>query len=221
MTRGRSLVATGMLLVAACFIYGSYAASPISAVSSSKTNLLPVPGRYKIDPVHSFAYFGARHHVVGLVRGRFEKINGTIASAQTPSGCSVDVTIYIASLTTQDAERDEDLRGPDYFDAAKFPTMSYQGHGIRHVSGNKWIMDGQLTLHGHTRTVPMSFTFNGAFADQKTGDPVRVAFHGTASVKRADFGLGARDNANELGLLTTPDVAIEIDVEADAIVPTK
>jgi polyisoprenoid-binding protein YceI len=179
-------------------------------------NALPAPGDYKIDPAHSFAYFGARHHVVGLVRGRFDKVTGTITVAHDPAACSVDVSIDISSLSTQNSQRDEDLRSPEYFDAAKFPTMTYHGRGIRRVSATSWTMDGSLTMHGVTKVVPLTFNFNGVFSDAKPGTPARVAFHASAGVKRAEFGMGARDNLEELGILTTPDVAIEIDVEADA-----
>jgi polyisoprenoid-binding protein YceI len=77
-------------------------------------------------------------------------------------------------------------------------------------------MDGSLTMHGVTKLVPLTFRFNGAFSDPEPGQPARVAFHATAGVKRAEFGMGARDNLEELGMLTTPDVQIEIDVESDA-----
>jgi polyisoprenoid-binding protein YceI len=186
---------------------------PMKAESAQK---LPTPGDYKIDPAHSFAYFGARHHVVGLVRGRFDKVTGTVTSAKDPATCALDVTIDVASIDTQIKERDEDLLGTAYFDVKSFPTMTYKGKGLRHVSGNQWIMDGTLTMHGVSRTVPLTFTSNGAFADTPPNEPMRVAFHGTAAVKRADFNMGSRDNLSELGMMTSPDVAIEIDVEADA-----
>jgi polyisoprenoid-binding protein YceI len=208
------------LVVVLCGAVSIYFATAQSAMPSQRKMAmasLPDPSTYQIDPVHSFAYFGARHHVVGLVRGRFEKVTGTITSAHDPAMCSVDVTVDIASLTTQNTKRDEDLRSDAYFDAAKFPTMSYKGSGIRRVSGSSWIMDGMLTMHGVTRTVPLTFTYNGVFADSDAADPRRVAFHGMAAVKRADFGMGARDNLDELGILMTPDVQIEIDVEADAL----
>jgi len=182
---------------------------------------LPAVGSYKIDAAHSFAYFGARHHVVGLVRGRFDKVTGTITVAKDLSACTVDVSIDVSSISTQNTQRDDDLRGPAYFDAAKFPAMTYQGRGIRRVSEGSWVMDGSLTMHGVTKTVPLTFNFNGAFSDTKPGEPTRVAFHGSTGVKRAEFGMGARDNLGELGVLTTPDVAIEIDVEADASSPSK
>jgi polyisoprenoid-binding protein YceI len=183
--------------------------------------VLPAVGEYKIDSDHSFAYFGARHHVVGLVRGRFDKVTGTINVAQDPAACTVDVSIEISSLSTQNTERDDDLRSSEYFDVKKFPTMTYHGRGVRRVSGTSWVMDGSLTMHGVTKVVPLTFNFSGAFTDIKPGRPARVAFHATAGVKRAEFGMGARDNLDELGILTTPDVAIEIDVEADAASPAQ
>jgi len=182
---------------------------------------LPSPGSYKIDSDHSFAYFGARHHVVGLVRGRFDKVAGTIDVARDPAACSVDITIDISSISTQNTERDEDLRGPDYFDVKKFPAMTYRGRGIRRVTGGFWVMDGSLTLHGVTKVVPLTFTFNGLFPGMPAGKPVRAAFHGSAGVKRAEFGMGARDNLDELGTSSAPDVQIEIDVEADGAVPAQ
>lgn len=183
-------------------------------------NALPSPGTYKIDPNHSFAYFGARHHVVGLVRGRFDKVTGLIVVSNDIAACSVDVSIDINSISTQNVKRDADLRSPVYFDVDKFPAMTYRGRGIRRVSATSWTMDGSLTMHGVTKVVPLTFNFNGVFSPGEPGEPARVAFHGVTAVKRAEFGMGARDNLDELGMLTTPDVAIEIDVEADANSPS-
>ncbi len=216
-------IAAGLLLTALVTAALTGFSSPPQAMpgKTQSAQKLPTPGDYKIDPAHSFAYFGARHHVVGLVRGRFDKVTGMVSSAKDPAACAIDVSIDVASINTQIKQRDEDLLGPDYFDVRKFPTMTYKGQGLRRISGNAWAMDGNLIMHGVTRPVPLTFTYNGAFADTPPNEPMRVAFHATAAVKRADFGMGARDNLSELGLLTSPDVAIEIDVEADAATPAK
>jgi polyisoprenoid-binding protein YceI len=190
------------------------------AQEKAAVEALPAPGTYWIDPDHSFAYFGASHHVVGLVRGRFDKVAGTFTVSQDLADCSVDVLIDASSISTQVPERDEDLRGPAYFDVKKFPTMTYHGRGIRRVSGGGWTMDGSLTLHGVTKVVPLTFSFNGPFTDIKPGKPARVAFHGSAGAKRADFGMGARDKG-EVGASGAPDVQIEIDLEADAKPPAQ
>ena len=208
------------LLLILCDPSSTQAALPGQpAQKAASAQALPAPGTYKIDPNHSFAFFGARHHVVGLVRGRFDKVTGTITVSPDLAACSVDVSIDVSSINTQVSERDEDLRGAAYFDVKKFPAMTYQGRGIRRASANSWTMEGSLTMRGVTKVVPLTFTFNGIFGDTKPGQPVRAAFHGAAGVKRAEFGMGARDNLAELGILTTPDVEIQIDVEADAATP--
>src|ERR1700727_2572181 len=137
----------GALLLALC-----------ASTSAAADRTLPAPGTYTIDPDHSFAYFGARHHVVGLVRGRFDKVTGTFTVSHVPADCSVDVAIDTSRISTQVLERDDDLRSPAYLDVKKFPQMIYHGRGIRRASGNSWIMDGSLTLHGVTKVVPLTFT---------------------------------------------------------------
>jgi polyisoprenoid-binding protein YceI len=177
---------------------------------------LPATGAYKVDPMHSFAYFGAWHHIVGLVRGRFDNVTGTITAAKDPADCTVDISIDAASISTQVSERDEDLRGADFFDVKNFPAMTYHGRGIRRAADGAWAMDGSLTIRGVTKVVPLMFQFKGLFPDTPPGKPARASFHATAAVKRGDFGM-TRDNLMELGPNPKgPDVEIEIDVEANA-----
>ena len=183
---------------------------------ASPTSSIPAPSTYKVDPMHSFAYFGAWHHIVGLVRGRFDKVTGTIISSNDPTKCAVDISIDAASISTQVVERDDDLRGPEFFDVKNHPAMTYQGIGIRHDASGEWVMDGKLTIRGVTKVVPLKFKFKGLFPDTPAGKPARASFHATAAVKRGDFGM-TRDNLMELGPNPTgPDVDIEIDVEANA-----
>ena len=206
------------LFLATCAMSWTFAvAEPRTSVQkSAKAEALPAPGTYKIDPAHSFAYFSAWHHLVGRVRGRFDKVTGTITVSPDPAACSVDVTIDVSTISTQIGKRDEDLRGDAYFDVKKFLTMTYQGRGIHRISSDLWRMDGSLTMHGVTKVVPLTFKFNGTFSDTEPNEPARVAFHGTAGLKRAAFEMGVRDNSAEVGNSTVPDVDIEIDVEADA-----
>jgi polyisoprenoid-binding protein YceI len=181
---------------------------------------LPAPGTYQIDPVHTFVYFGAWHHIVGLVRGRFDNTTGTITVSTDPAACALDVTMDTFSVSTQFTERDEDLRSPAFFDVRKFPTMTYQGRGIRKASGDQWIMDGTLTIRGMSKVVPITFSFKGLFPDTPANRPPRASFHATAGAKRGDFGM-VRDNKMELGVPPVPgnDVEIEIDVEANKVQP--
>jgi polyisoprenoid-binding protein YceI len=212
------------LIIAICSMFASIAAASDPPAKTIPKNPaapgLPAAGKYQVDPVHSFAYFGARHHVVGLVRGRFEKVEGKITVSPDLTQCGVDIAIDTSTIRTQEQERDDDLRSPDFFDVKKFPTMTYQGRGIRRVSKNEWRIVGTLTIRGVSKVVPLIFTFKGIFPDTKPSEPTRVAFHGTAATKRGDFGM-TRDNVMELGIQPAPgpDVEIQIDVEADQVTP--
>lgn len=219
---GFRLFAIGTLLLVVCVAYSK---SPISIDGVARggqkaaAGALPAASTYKVDPDHSFVYFAAWHHIVGVVRGRFDKTTGMLTVSQDLAACAVDITIDTSTINTQNSERDEDLRGPDFFDVKDFPTMTYHGQGIRRV-GDLWVMDGNLTIRGVTKVVPVTFTFKGIFPDTKPGSPTRVAFHGAAQTKRGEFGM-TRDNKMELGVPPAPgnDVETEIDVEADATRP--
>jgi polyisoprenoid-binding protein YceI len=219
--RGMVKIVLSVVVLTLCGIAVFAMGTPKGLASSSSMAPLPDPGTYNIDPVHTFGYFGARHHIVGLVRGRFDKVTGTISAAKEPANCAVDISIDTASIDTQFAKRDEDLRGPDFFDVKNFPAMTYRGRGIRKTADGAWVMDGSLTIRGVTKEVPLTFRFKGLFPDMPAGQPARASFHATASVKRGDFGM-TRDNLMELG--PNPkgaDVDIEMDVEANASTPAK
>jgi polyisoprenoid-binding protein YceI len=172
---------------------------------------LPAAGTYELDPPHTFVYFTAQHKIVGKVRGRFDKVTGTLTVAKDPAASAVDVTIEASSIDTQNTMRDDDLRGPDFFDAAKSPTITYRGRGIRPTNGG-WAIDGSLTIRGITKVVPLRFTFGGT-APSEPGKPDRVAFHAEGGTKRAEFGM-MRELADEIGTSTAIDVTIEVDTEA-------
>lgn len=179
---------------------------------------LPAPATYQLDPPHTFIDFRARHKIVGIVRGRFDRASGTIVVSEEEAHCRVDVTIEAASLSTQNPVRDADVMGPDFFDAARFPAITYSGEGIRRVD-RAWVIDGTLKIRGVSRTVPLEFQFNGA-APAASGQPERVGFHGTAAVQRAAFDM-RRELLAEIGRESSaPDVWIEIDVEALSSAPS-
>ncbi len=174
----------------------------------------PAPGAYTLDPAHSFIHFAAQHLVVGRVRGRFDEMSGTFVAGSDPQSSRVDVCIDAGSLDTQNDLRDADLRGPDFFDAAAFPTIQYHATGLRRV-GEKWVVDGTLTIREIARPVPLELVYRGT-APPRPGEPSRIAFHATAAVKRADFGM-TRGLLDEIGLVADkPDVWIEIDAEFQA-----
>ncbi len=168
----------------------------------------PATGIYILDPVHTFVLFSARHLVIGRVIGRFDGLKGTITVTDQPEDWIVHATIDAASLITDCDKRDEDLRGKDFFNITRFPTIHFDGHGMS-AAGDHGIMDGALTVRDLTVPVALDVKFRGA----ANTTPPRAGFHASTAVRRADFGM-KRDLMTEIGTSTSPDVIIEIDAEA-------
>jgi len=174
-------------------------------------NLLPAPGEYGVDPVHSFVEFSVQHAVVGQVRGRFDSISGMVRVADDPLLSSIEVHVDTASLSTHHKGRDEDLRSQRFFDVEKFPKMSYLSTGIRSEPGGRFTVDGNLTLRGTTRPLSLAADFTGIIEDQWGN--IRAGFQATASLNRKDFGLTAELDRETGGLLVGKDVHIRIAAE--------
>lgn len=174
--------------------------------------LVPSPGVYKIDPIHTFVGFAAQHLIVGRVRGHFERFAGTVTIAETPTESSLEVTVETASISTGFAARDEDLRSDRFLDSGAHPTMAYRSSGIVERPRGEWRVLGGLTVRGITKPVPLTVRFAGSITDSQ-GNP-RAAFSANGSLTRSDFGLLAELTHEAGSMLIGDDICIEIAVEA-------
>src|SRR5882724_978136 len=122
----------------------------------SSTSDIPgyVAGTWTIDPVHSDVSFTVRHMVVSKVRGFFRTFEGTLVTGENPEDGSVTATIRLDSIDTNQEQRNEHIRSADFFDVANHPTMTFQSTGIRRDGGD-WVLEGDLTLKGVTKQVPL------------------------------------------------------------------
>ncbi|MER7546529.1 YceI family protein [Actinomadura sp.] len=152
-----------------------------------------VAGTWTIDPLHSDVGFTVRHLMVSKVRGRFGTFEGTIVTGEDPLDSSVNATIDLASIDTGIAKRDEHVRSADYLDVEKYPTMTYRSTGVR-PDGGDYILDGELTLRGLTRQVPLKLEIGGFGPDPfREDDPfkgARAGFTATGEISRLEFGVG-------------------------------
>jgi polyisoprenoid-binding protein YceI len=183
--------------------------SPVRSVESVE---VPVAGTYAIDPSHTHVGFSVRHLMVSKVKGSFSGVSGTINIADDPLQSSVEVSVDMASIDTRDEQRDAHLRSPDFFDVENFPTMTYASTAVRADGGNRWLVDGELTIHGVTRSVPLEVTFEGAGADPWGG--VRAGFSARAEIDREDFGLTWNQVLETGGIAVGKTVTIDLEVEA-------
>ena len=164
-----------------------------------------------IDPVHSTVGFKIRH-LFGNVTGRFTDVSGTIkVDPDHLESASVEATIGIKSIDTANVKRDADLRSANFFDAEKYPTMTFKSTKVE-VKGQEADVTGDLTLHGVTKPVTLHVKFLGKGPGMKGG--ITTGWEATGSLKRSDYGL-TWSKTIEGTQLVGDDVSIDIEITAD------
>jgi polyisoprenoid-binding protein YceI len=174
--------------------------------------LIPLPGLYTLDPVHTFTEFVTQHLVVGHVRGIFDQTTGEVTIADDPTQSTIEVRIETASVSTHNARRDEDLRSPRFFDAEAFPVMGYRSVKVFPELDGLWTVEGELTIRNVTRPVLLTARITGANKDQTS--KIRFGLHADARVSRREFGLLADLERESGGMMLGQDVVISVDAEA-------
>jgi polyisoprenoid-binding protein YceI len=165
---------------------------------------------YKIDPVHSSVAFSVRHFV-SKVPGRFTKFSGTIVvDRDNLENSSVNATIDVGSVTTDNEKRDAHLKTPDFFDAATYATISFKSTSWKKTGDNMFDVTGDLTIKGVTKEVVLKTTLL-AFGRGMRGAQLS-GWEATTTIKKSDFGV---TGPAMLGAALGDDVAISIGVEAD------
>ena len=170
------------------------------------------PGRWAIDYLHSAVLFSIRHLGLAKVRGRFDRFEASLDVGPTLAETRVEATVDLASINTNNADRDAHLRSTDFFSTDEHPEMHFVSQGIR-PAGEEWQLQGELTLNGRTRPLSLEVEFNGV--QEFPGQGKRHAgFSATGSLRRSEFGI-------EFGLLPIgmdtlalgDEVKIELDLE--------
>jgi len=169
------------------------------------------PGVWEIDPTHSEVGFTARHMMVSKVRGRFGTFSGTITTAEDPTQSSVEAVIDVASVDTSNQQRDNHLRSADFLDAEKYPEIVFRSTGVR-PDGNYWVVDGELTVHGVTRPVPLLLELNGVRQDPYGN--TRAGFSASTEINRRDFGVTINMPMDGGGAVVSDRINISLEVEA-------
>ncbi len=168
-------------------------------------------GTWNVDKVHSEASFQVRHFV-SKVRGRFGDFSGVIRmDAAKPEASSVEFTIKVASIDTNEPKRDAHLKSPDFFDAEKFPEIRFVSRKVAPKSETAYEVTGDLTMHGVTKEVTLPVTFNGLTKDVWGGE--RAGFETSITLNRKDYGINWNKTLDEGGLMLGDDVAVSINLE--------
>lgn len=169
---------------------------------------------WTIDAAHSQATFSVRHMMVSTVRGHFNVLSGQLhIDEEHPENSWVEAEVDAASIDTRDEKRDGHLRSPDFFDAEKFPKITFKSTKVEHVGGQNYKVAGNLTMHGVT--IPV--TFDAEYSGQLQKDAFglrRAGFAIKGVINRKDFGLNWNVALETGGVMVSDRVNVEIDLEA-------
>ncbi len=144
-------------------------------------------GAYAIDAVHSSVVFKIKHNKVSDFYGRFNKIDGSFnVDPSKPEAASVNVTIDIESVDSNNKDRDKHLRNPDFFSAKEFPTATFKSTGLKKV-GDTWELAGELNFHGVTKPITAKLEYGGAGKGFKGEDVAGIT--ATFTIERSEFGV--------------------------------
>ena len=180
------------------------------------TLLVPALSRadsWVLDASHSTAAFKVRHMMVSWVRGEFGKLSGTVEyDAKAPASAKVDISIDAASIDTRDPKRDGHLKNPDFFDVAKFPTLTFKSKAVRNVTKAGFDLVGDLTMHGVTKEVVLKVEGPSAAITGPWGK-TRMGASGTTVLNRQDFGVSWSKTMDKGGLVAGNEIHVELEVE--------
>ncbi|WP_448073473.1 YceI family protein [Georgenia yuyongxinii] len=169
-------------------------------------------GTYVIDGSHTDVAFTVRHAGISKVRGKFEKVEGTITVGETFADSVANVTIDASSVNTGDANRDGHLRSADFWDAESKPTWTFASTGVE-GDGDEFVLNGELTINGVTKPVALDVEFNGSVVDA-FGYP-RIGFSASTEISRKEFDLTWNAAMETGGFLVGDKVKILLEIEAN------
>ncbi|MDO5619727.1 YceI family protein [Kocuria sp.] len=167
-----------------------------------------VPGTWSFDPAHSEVGFTVRHAGISKVHGTFEQAEATLDVAEQIADSTISATIQTGSVNTGNADRDAHVRGEDFFDVEKFPTMTFTSTSFDLADGEGTIT-GELTIKGITKTVELDTEFNGVVVD--AFGMTRAGFEAKTTISRKEFGLTWNAAIEAGGVLVSDKVVINLD----------
>lgn len=170
---------------------------------------------WAIDYAHSNVRFSVTHLLISQVEGRFKKFSGNITASRVDfTDAKIDFTIDVNSLNTENESRDKHLKSDDFFNAEKFPAISFKSTALKQVSGSKYVLEGDLTIRDVTKKVSLDVIYNGMAKDP--GGNTKAGFNVSGVLNRFDYNL-KWNNMADIGPVVGKDVTINIDLELKKI----
>jgi len=173
------------------------------------TSVVFAADTYTIDPAHTSFAFTVKHMMISNVPGEFDKFDGQIIYSPTDlANSKANVNIDVSSINTRIDKRDAHLKSPDFFDAAKFPTITFVSTKITPTA-----ITGNLTMKGVTKEITIPVTISGPVKTMMGGQAIGIT--GSVTINRQDYGINWNKALDQGGWAVSNDVLITISIEAD------
>lgn len=168
--------------------------------------------KWGVDASHSNVKFTITHLMVSDVDGSFKMFNGDVnAKDDSFQDAQVNFKVDVASVTTESEDRDNHLKGDDFFSADKYPAMTFKSTSFKKVKGNQYKLTGMLTIRDVTKPVTMDVTFGG-IAKDPWGN-TKAGFKASTSIKRTDYKLSWNKSLDAGGVVLSDEVKINVNIE--------
>ncbi len=168
--------------------------------------------KWNVDNSHSSVKFTVTHLVISEVEGNFKVYSGSISSAKPDfTDAAIDFTVDVTSINTDNEMRDNHLKAADFFDAAKFPKMTFKSTSFKKVAGNKYELVGNLTIRDVTKSVKFDVTYGGTVKDPYGN--IKAGFKATSVINRSEFGLKWSAMTEAGGAVVSDEVTIGLKLE--------
>jgi polyisoprenoid-binding protein YceI len=168
--------------------------------------------KWNFDDSHTNVGFEVDHMLITTVEGEFNKYEGTVTTdGESFKDAKINFTIDVASINTDNEKRDNHLKSDDFFNAEKFPKITFKGKSMEQVEGNDWKLVGDLTIRDVTKEVELDVDFKGQV--QGPWGNTRVGFDISGVINRFDYNLKWNKVLEAGGLVVGEDVTINIDVQ--------
>lgn len=167
---------------------------------------------WKTDASHSNVKFAVTHLVVSEVEGYFKTFAGTLVSAKPDfSDAAINFSVDINSINTDNEGRDKHLKSDDFFNAEKFPQMTFKSTSLKKVSDKKYVLEGDLTIRDITKRVKFDVVYGGTIKDPWGN--IKAGFKATGAINRFDYNLKWNSVTEAGGAVVSKEVAITLNLE--------
>jgi polyisoprenoid-binding protein YceI len=180
-------------------------------MSTTTSTVIPA-GTWTVDPAHSKVGFAVKHMGIATVRGEFTKFAGAIEIGEDLASSTAHGTVKVQSVDTNEPQRDEHLRSPDFFDAAQFPELTFESTGIEQLDEDEFRIAGKLTMHGVTAEVVLHAEAQGTDTDPWGNE--RVGLEVTGQLSRGDYGMKFNQALGSGNMLVADKVKLTLDISA-------